>query len=113
METTKIEGTLRETAGNVKEAVGSIAGDTKMQLEGAANELRGKAHSSVLTPAIWPATPWRRIRWQCWRAPVRSASFLVRFGPPAVVIIDVASGDGKRSSSFFSDGAVRCRSSPK
>ncbi|MEI6002324.1 CsbD family protein [Paraburkholderia bengalensis] len=43
METTKIEGTLRETAGNVKEAVGSIAGDTRTQLEGAANELRGKA----------------------------------------------------------------------
>ncbi|WP_313066982.1 CsbD family protein [Paraburkholderia sp. LEh10] len=42
-ETTKTEGTLRETAGNVKDAVGSIVGDTRLQLEGSADELRGKA----------------------------------------------------------------------
>lgn len=43
METTKTEGTLREAAGNVKESVGSIVGDTRLQHEGAADELRGKA----------------------------------------------------------------------
>ncbi len=43
METTKTEGVVREAAANVKETIGSIAGDVGMQLEGKADELRGKA----------------------------------------------------------------------
>jgi uncharacterized protein YjbJ (UPF0337 family) len=43
METTKLEGTLREAAGSVQETVGSVTGDVGMQLAGTAKELSGKA----------------------------------------------------------------------
>lgn len=43
METTKVEGTLREVSGKVEEAVGGLLGDTGAQLSGKARELGGKA----------------------------------------------------------------------
>lgn len=43
METTKLEGTLREAAGSVEETVGSVLGDTGTQMSGKAKELGGKA----------------------------------------------------------------------
>ncbi|WP_326491188.1 CsbD family protein [Paraburkholderia sp. HD33-4] len=57
-----MEVILREAAGNLKDAIGSVAGDVGMQLDGKSNELRGKAQQlcadatdrarlNVLTPA--------------------------------------------------------------
>lgn len=43
METTKVEGTLREITGHVQEAVGDVLGDTGAQVSGKAKELGGKA----------------------------------------------------------------------
>jgi uncharacterized protein YjbJ (UPF0337 family) len=43
MDTTQLEGTLREGTGHVQEAFGDMRGDTAGQVSGKAKELAGKA----------------------------------------------------------------------
>jgi uncharacterized protein YjbJ (UPF0337 family) len=43
MDENRVEGTVRKATGKVQEGVGRVMGDTKMQAEGMANEIRGSA----------------------------------------------------------------------
>ena len=43
METTRTEGSLREAAGEVKESIGAMVGDARMEIEGKTNALYGNA----------------------------------------------------------------------
>lgn len=47
MDKNRIEGALDQAKGSVKEAVGKVTGDNKLQAEGAADKLAGKAKSAV------------------------------------------------------------------
>ena len=45
--TDKVKGLANEAAGNVKQGVGNLTGDTKLQAEGKAQELKGEAQQTV------------------------------------------------------------------
>ena len=45
--TDKIKGLANEAAGNVKQGVGNVTGDTKLQAEGKAQELKGDAQQAA------------------------------------------------------------------
>jgi uncharacterized protein YjbJ (UPF0337 family) len=45
--TDKIKGLANEAAGNVKQGIGKMTGDTKMQAEGAAQEAKGEAQQAA------------------------------------------------------------------
>lgn len=47
MDKNRIEGALDQAKGAVKETIGKVTGDTKLQTEGAADKLAGKAKSTV------------------------------------------------------------------
>lgn len=47
MDKNRIEGALDQAKGAVKETIGKVTGDTKLQTEGAADKLAGKAKSAV------------------------------------------------------------------
>ena len=47
MDKNRIEGALDQAKGSVKEAVGKVTGDNKLQAEGAADKLAGKAKSAL------------------------------------------------------------------
>jgi uncharacterized protein YjbJ (UPF0337 family) len=47
MNKNEIEGTLRETAGRVEEALGSLSNDTKRQLRGKAEEIAGEVQATA------------------------------------------------------------------
>ncbi|MDX7950531.1 CsbD family protein [Lichenihabitans sp. Uapishka_5] len=47
MDKNRIEGALDQAKGAVKETVGKVTGNTKLQAEGAADKLAGKAESAV------------------------------------------------------------------
>ncbi|MFC0398794.1 CsbD family protein [Paraburkholderia rhizosphaerae] len=51
METTKLEGTLREAAGNVKDTLGDLTGDVGMQVSGKAKALCGSAQQACADAA--------------------------------------------------------------
>ena len=43
----KIKGLANEAAGNVKQGVGKVTGDTSLQAKGKAQELKGEAQQTV------------------------------------------------------------------
>ena len=45
--TDKISGLANKAAGAVKEGVGNVTGDTKLQAEGAAQKVKGEAQQTV------------------------------------------------------------------
>jgi uncharacterized protein YjbJ (UPF0337 family) len=47
MDKDRIEGAARQAKGAVKETAGKIAGDAKLQAEGAAEKLNGKLQNAV------------------------------------------------------------------
>jgi uncharacterized protein YjbJ (UPF0337 family) len=47
MDKDRIEGSLKQAAGAVKEGFGKITGDTKVQAEGAAEKAEGKVQNSI------------------------------------------------------------------
>lgn len=47
MDKNRIEGAVDQAKGSVKEAVGKVTGDSKLQAEGAADKVAGKAKSAV------------------------------------------------------------------
>jgi uncharacterized protein YjbJ (UPF0337 family) len=47
MDKDRIDGALKQAKGAIKEGVGNVTGDTKMQTEGKADKLVGKVQSSI------------------------------------------------------------------
>ena len=47
MENDKLQGTVDQTKGAIKEAVGNATGDTKLQAEGTVDKLTGKVESAI------------------------------------------------------------------
>ena len=47
MDKDRIEGSLKQAAGAVKEGFGKLTGDTKVQAEGAAEKAAGKVQNTV------------------------------------------------------------------
>jgi len=47
MDQDRIEGAAKQAKGSIKEAVGKITGDSKLQGEGAADKLEGKIQNAV------------------------------------------------------------------
>jgi uncharacterized protein YjbJ (UPF0337 family) len=47
MDKNRIEGALDQAKGSIKEAVGKVTGDSKLQAEGVADKVAGKAKSTV------------------------------------------------------------------
>ncbi len=47
MDKDRIEGSLTQAKGAVKEAAGKVTGDTKLQAEGTADKAAGKAQNAV------------------------------------------------------------------
>ncbi|WP_424137656.1 CsbD family protein [Roseomonas chloroacetimidivorans] len=47
MDSDRIIGAGKETAGNVQEGIGSLIGDTNTQARGQANQLRGQAQNQI------------------------------------------------------------------
>ena len=47
MDKDRVEGTGKKVTGSVKEAIGKVTGDTKLQAEGKADKVAGKAQSAV------------------------------------------------------------------
>ena len=45
--TDKIKGLANEAVGNIKQGVGSVTGNEKLQAEGKAQELKGEAQKTV------------------------------------------------------------------
>ena len=45
--TDKIKGLANEAAGNVKQGIGNVTGDTKLQAEGVAQEAKGEAQQAA------------------------------------------------------------------
>lgn len=43
----RIEGTAKNIGGKIKEGVGKVTGDTKMQAEGKADQVEGKVQNTV------------------------------------------------------------------
>jgi uncharacterized protein YjbJ (UPF0337 family) len=47
MDKDRIEGAAKQVKGTIKEAIGKVTGDTKIEAEGIAEKAAGKIHSSV------------------------------------------------------------------
>jgi uncharacterized protein YjbJ (UPF0337 family) len=47
MDKDRVEGSLKQAKGNVKEAAGKVTGDTKLQAEGKADKAAGKVQNAV------------------------------------------------------------------
>lgn len=47
MDKDRIEGSAKQVAGNLKQAVGKVTGDAKLQAEGKADVLKGKIQNAV------------------------------------------------------------------
>ncbi|CAO3420678.1 CsbD family protein [Azospirillum doebereinerae] len=47
MDKDRIEGAARNVKGTIKEAIGKVTGDTKMQAEGKADKAAGKVQNTV------------------------------------------------------------------
>ena len=47
MDKDRIEGSAKQVAGNLKQAVGKVTGDAKLQAEGKADVLKGKFQNAV------------------------------------------------------------------
>ena len=47
MDKDRIKGSARNVAGKVKEAVGKVAGDKKLEMDGKADQVAGKAQNAV------------------------------------------------------------------
>ncbi|MDA8253913.1 MAG: CsbD family protein [Rhodospirillales bacterium] len=47
MDKDRVQGTMHQAKGAVKEGVGKVTGDTKTQAEGAAEKTAGKAQNAV------------------------------------------------------------------
>jgi uncharacterized protein YjbJ (UPF0337 family) len=47
MDKDRIEGALKQAAGSIKEGVGKLTGDAKIQAEGTAEKTEGKVQNSV------------------------------------------------------------------
>lgn len=47
MDKDRISGSFTQAKGSVKEAVGKVTGDAKLEVEGKADKVRGKAQSAV------------------------------------------------------------------
>ncbi len=47
MDKDRIEGALNQVKGSVKEVAGKVTGDTKLQAEGTADKVAGKAQNTV------------------------------------------------------------------
>lgn len=47
MDKDRIEGAAKQAKGAIKQAAGKITGDTKLQAEGAADKLAGKAQNAL------------------------------------------------------------------
>ena len=47
MEKDRIEGSANQAKGAVKEAVGKMTGDAKLQTEGKADKIKGKAQNAI------------------------------------------------------------------
>ena len=47
MDKDRIEGTLKQAKGAVKEAAGKVTGDTKLQAEGKADKVEGKVQNTI------------------------------------------------------------------
>ena len=47
MDKDRIEGTLKQAKGAVKEAAGKVTGDTKLQAEGKADKAEGKVQNTI------------------------------------------------------------------
>jgi uncharacterized protein YjbJ (UPF0337 family) len=43
----RIEGAAKQAGGNIKEAVGKVTGDEKLQAEGKAEQVEGKVQNTV------------------------------------------------------------------
>jgi uncharacterized protein YjbJ (UPF0337 family) len=47
MDKDRIEGSAKQAGGAIKEAVGKVTGDTKLQAEGSADKVEGKLQNAV------------------------------------------------------------------
>jgi len=47
MDKDRVEGSAKQAKGNVKEAVGKMTGDTKLQADGQADKTAGKIQNAV------------------------------------------------------------------
>ena len=47
MDKERVKGTGKQVSGSIKEAVGKITGDTKIEAEGAAQKTTGKAQNAI------------------------------------------------------------------
>lgn len=47
MDKDRVEGSGKKVAGSVKEAIGKVTGDTKLQAEGKADKTAGKVQNTV------------------------------------------------------------------
>ena len=47
MDKDRIEGAAKQTGGKIKEGVGKLVGDTKMETEGKANQVEGKVQNAI------------------------------------------------------------------
>jgi uncharacterized protein YjbJ (UPF0337 family) len=47
MDKDRIAGAARQVKGSIKEAIGKVTGDAKLQAEGAADKVAGKAQNTV------------------------------------------------------------------
>ena len=52
MDKDRVKGAVDDTAGRVKRQVGEWTGDTKTQVEGAAQQVKGKAEKAWATPKM-------------------------------------------------------------
>ncbi|MBV9044638.1 MAG: CsbD family protein [Alphaproteobacteria bacterium] len=47
MDKDRVEGSANQAKGSIKEAVGKVTGDTKMQTEGKVDKIKGKAQNAI------------------------------------------------------------------
>ena len=47
MDEDRIDGAMKKVGGNIKEGVGKMLGDTKMETEGKAEKVEGKVQNTV------------------------------------------------------------------
>ena len=47
MDKDRIEGAAKQTGGKIKEGVGKLIGDTKMEAEGHADQVEGKVQNAI------------------------------------------------------------------
>ena len=55
MDKDRVQGSLDQAKGAVKEGVGKMTGDQKLQAEGKADKIAGKAESTIGAPRTRPA----------------------------------------------------------